>query len=65
MAEQKPVRFHPPESKPSKSKKIIPDSYMSKMASFFFSSYKFLSTFMGKGVESDKKARDKNKWEDF
>lgn len=38
---------------------------MSKMASFFFSSYKFLSTFMGKGVESDKKARDKNKWEDF
>lgn len=64
MAEQKPVQFHPPESKPSKSKKIILDSYMSKMASFFFSSYKFLSSCMGKGVESDEKAWDKNKWED-
>uniref|UniRef100_A0A8C8BPL9 Cysteine rich secretory protein LCCL domain containing 2 n=1 Tax=Otus sunia TaxID=257818 RepID=A0A8C8BPL9_9STRI len=34
VAEQKPVRFYPPESKPSKSiktKKIIPDSYMTQV----------------------------------
>ncbi|NXI58854.1 CRLD2 protein, partial [Chloroceryle aenea] len=30
-AEQTPVRFYPPESKPSKPKKIIPESYMTQV----------------------------------
>lgn len=40
MAEQKPVRFQPPEPKSSKTirpKKIIPESYMSKTQPFSFS----------------------------
>lgn len=62
MAEQKPVQFHLPENKPSKTikpKKMTPESYMSKAQPFSFSApMGFEAPLWGKVWEVMRRLRD-------